>query len=88
MRVLGHRLQGLGAPYTGQACQLWPCDTLAGVQRVDRLGSPKAKGIGGHGHAFCECGWTGEHRLTGADRRRDHRRHKRAIRERADLTTA
>lgn len=59
---------------------MWPCDTLAGVLRVDKRGRERAKGVGGHGHALCECGWTGAHLLTGADRRRDHREHLKTIR--------
>lgn len=79
LRVPGHRLVALGAPHTGQTCQQWPCDTLAGVQRVDKLGSPRAQGVSGHGHALCECGWTSGHLLTGAARRRAHRQHKRDV---------
>lgn len=43
----------------------------------------KAEGIAGHGHALCECQWVGpHHRLTGAQRKRDHAAHKMAVRER------
>lgn len=83
MRVPGHRLQARGAPHTGHSCQLWPCNTLPGVQRIDKRGSPSIKGIGGHGHALCECGWSGPHQLTGADRRRDHLAHQDTVREQA-----
>jgi hypothetical protein len=76
MRVQGHRLIGKGAPHTSQSCQRWPCDVHAGVQRVNRLGHLADQGISGHGHALCECQWTGAHRLTGADRKRDHHSHK------------
>lgn len=76
LRVPGHRIQGRGAPHTAQTCQRWPCDTISGVQRVDKVGVPRARGIGGHGHALCECGWTSGHLLTGADRRRAHRSHR------------
>jgi len=85
LRVPGHRLQGRGAPHTGQTCQKWPCDLHAGVRRVDKFGTVRDQGVGGHGHALCECGWTSEHLLTGAARRRAWRRHKRAQRELADL---
>lgn len=80
MRVQGHKLLLKGAPHTAQSCQQWPCDMIAGIQRVNRRGvivTPEgAAGIGGHGHALCECGWTGPHDLTGADRRRSHEQHK------------
>jgi hypothetical protein len=80
MRVTGHRLIGKGAPHTSQSCQRWPCDVHAGVQRVNRTGEAKTQGIGGHGHALCECGWTGGHRLTGSERKRDHDSHKASLR--------
>jgi hypothetical protein len=80
VRVPGHRLQGHGAPYTSRSCHHWPCDTLSGVLRVDKYGRESSRGIGGHGHALCECSWTGNHLLTGADRRRDHQGHKKQIR--------
>lgn len=76
MRVTGHRLIGRGAPHTAESCQRWPCDTHSGVQRVNRTGDLKSQGIAGHGHALCECRWTGSHRLSGADRKRDHDGHK------------
>lgn len=80
MRVEGHGLQLRGAPHTAQSCQLWPCDTIAGVTRVNRrgvvIGPDGDGGIGGHGHGLCECGVTGPHDLTGADRRRWHEKHK------------
>lgn len=82
MRIRGHRLTNRGAPFTGDSCQRWPCDTLSGVQRVNRTGEAKPEGIGGHGHALCECQWLGPHRLTGADRKRDHMKHKTEVRER------
>ncbi|HEX8321671.1 hypothetical protein [Longimicrobium sp.] len=79
MRVQGHRLVDRGAPYTAQSCQSWPCDTIAGVHRVNRQGQQIEVGsavtVGGHGHALCECGWTGPHEMTGADRQRAHRKH-------------
>ena len=84
MRVPGHRLIARGAPHTGQACTAWPCDTVAGVKRVNRHGTaldPEADvRVAGHGHALCECGWTGAHLLSGAERRRDHAVHKAAVR--------
>jgi len=79
VRVAGHRLIARGAPHTAETCQRWPCDTLSGVQRVNQLGEPKERGIGGHGHALCECGWAGPHRLTGAARKRDHQQHKQNV---------
>lgn len=80
MRVPGHRLIGRGAPHTAEACQKWPCDTLSGVQRVNQHGDAKVQGVGGHGHALCECGWTGPHQLTGATRKRAHHQHKATVR--------
>jgi hypothetical protein len=80
LRVPGHRIQAQGAPFTATTCQLWPCDKLLGVQRVDALGNPRDHGVTGHGHAVCECGWTGAHLMTGASRRRNHREHKRQVR--------
>jgi hypothetical protein len=85
VRVSGHRLIARGAPHTAQSCLEWPCDVHAGVQRVNRNGKATSQGIGGHGHALCECGWTGKHLLTGADRKRDHQKHKQGVRSR--LTT-
>lgn len=82
MRLQGHRLTSRGAPHTAESCQRWPCDTHSGVQRVNRNGDLKDEGIGGHGHALCQCQWVGAHRLTGADRKRDHAKHKREVRER------
>jgi hypothetical protein len=81
-RVTGHRLLDEGAPYTGTSCQGWPCDTVNGVQRVTRTGELGAQGVGGFGHARCECGWTGPHRMTGVQRRADHSIHKDQIRAR------
>jgi hypothetical protein len=69
-----------GAPYTGKSCQRWPCDSISDVQRVNREGELKGQGIAGHGHALCECSWTGEHRLSGAERKRDHQKHKNRLR--------
>jgi hypothetical protein len=82
VRVPGHRLIARGAPHTAESCQKWPCDLHSGVQRVNRQGDIQSKGIGGHGHAVCECQWTGRHLLTGADRKRDHHKHKQDVRER------
>lgn len=85
LRVPGHRILGRGAPHTGQSCQTWPCDTVSGVRRVDRYGIVRDVGVGGHGHASCECGWTGPHQFSGAARRRDHRAHKRSLRSTATV---
>jgi hypothetical protein len=85
LRVPGHRLQAGGAPHTGLTCQRWPCDTLPGIQRVNRIGEPSTRGISGHGHALCECGWTSSHLLSGAERRRAHREHKRTVRSAATV---
>jgi hypothetical protein len=80
MRLPGHKLMLRGAPYTGQSCQQWPCDTIAGVTRVNRRGDPISPDadvrLSGHGHGLCECDATGPHDLTGADRRRWHDAHK------------
>jgi hypothetical protein len=83
VRLRGHRIAGLGAPHTANSCQNWPCDTLPGVVRVNRQGQTRAQGIGGYGHALCECGWTGPHQLSGAARRRAHAQHKRSQRREA-----
>lgn len=78
--VHGHALQAEGAPHTGASCQEWPCDTIAGVERVNQHGRRSATGVGGHGHALCECGWQSKHLLTGAARRRAHVEHKDTVR--------
>lgn len=78
--VPGHGLVAEGAAHTAQSCQEWPCDKITGIQRVDRRGEIAANGIGGYGHSLCSCGWIGPHRMSGADRRRDHRAHKHKIR--------
>lgn len=81
MIVRGHGIVSDGAPHTANSCQQWPCDTLSGVQRVNRQGaSSGVNGIGGYGHALCTCGWTSAHLLTGADRRRAHIAHKQRLR--------
>lgn len=80
MIVPGHGLVFEGAAHTANACQVWPCDTLAGVQRVNRRGEPASNGIGGHGHGVCACGWTSPHLYSGAERRRAHNAHKAQLR--------
>jgi len=76
VRSPGHRLIARGAPHTAQACSHWPCDVHSGVQRVNRRGDLGGRGVGGFGHALCECGWTGPHDETGAARRRSWRKHR------------
>lgn len=86
-RLAGHRLESRGAPYTSHSCQSWPCDTIAGVQRVNRAGvalSPDADiKVAGFGHALCECGQTGPHQMSGAERRRWHSDHKNRLQSRS-----
>jgi hypothetical protein len=86
-RLRGHRLESRGAPFTAHSCQTWPCDTIAGINRVNRTGTalqPEADvQVSGHGHGLCECGMTGPHQLSGADRRRWHEEHKATMRQKA-----